>query len=69
MGEGVGVIVVEINNLRRGSKMIKVIFGLLFMLLGAYGMFWWHEALLNSGVDSNRNIIQYYIPYILLGLV
>ncbi len=49
--------------------MIKVILGLLLMLLGIYGFFWWHDALLSSGIDSNRNISQYYIPYILLGLI
>lgn len=49
--------------------MSKLIFGVALVLVGAMGLVWWHQALTESGMDGNRNIIQYYIPYLLFIIV
>ncbi|WP_349410040.1 hypothetical protein [Pseudalkalibacillus sp. SCS-8] len=49
------------------------IIGFVFIILGLVGLVWWHGTLSGSGgMDDNRNVLQYLVPYgvfILLTLV
>ncbi|RXT06987.1 hypothetical protein [Ammoniphilus sp. CFH 90114] len=50
--------------------MIKGFLGILFALLGACGLFWWHEVLWSSGgPDEGRNVIQYITPYFITSVI
>ena len=50
--------------------MIKGILSLLLMLLGVYGLFWWHEVLWSSGgPDIGRSAFQYIVPYFITNVI
>ncbi|WLD92313.1 hypothetical protein [Alkalihalobacillus sp. AL-G] len=50
--------------------MIKDILGLLLTLLGAFGLFWWHEVLWSSGgPDMGRSTFQYVAPYFITSVL
>lgn len=44
--------------------MWRIILGTVLLVAGVWGFNWYHNALWTSGgMDTNRNPLQYYVPY------